>query len=168
MNREADQLHSLPAELSEPPDFNVDPDLHFHNTLPLELLQMWLSRCPDDGLPARRDFDVLELKDFMGWLCVAEETADGEDFIYRLIGTRVVDNVGRDITGKAVSEALPPAALNIFRYIVQHPAPLRTWGTVNWRDRDYIYHEALLLPLADDHQRVNRFFVMMMFYDRVR
>ncbi|WP_416899118.1 MAG: PAS domain-containing protein [Minwuia sp.] len=152
------------AALGEAPGFQVDTSLDFQNELAPRLLDRWQSRRSNGGLPARRDFDVLELKDFMGWLCVAEVAPGGDDLVYRLIGTRIVEKVGRDNTGKPVSETLPPAALEIFQHLMQKPQPVRTWGRVAWRDRDFRHHESLVLPLADDGRTVDRFFVLMTFY----
>lgn len=153
-------------DIHQPPDFNVDATLTFHNDLPADLLAMWQERCDGDRLPARGDFDVFELRDYLGWLCIAEETPMRDDYVYRLIGTKVVQNVGRDVTGRTVGESLPPAALKIFRYMEDHPAPLRTWGTVNWQERAYRNHESLLLPLANDGVRVDRFLILMMFFNK--
>lgn len=150
--------------LSAPPYFSVDVDLQFRNPLPLEFLSMWNERVVQGRLPARRAFDVLELKDYMGWLCTAEVMPDCADLVYRLIGTKVVENVGRDMTGALVSETLPEAAMQIFLHLMTDPRPVRTWGSVGWQNRDFRHHESLVLPLADDGQTVDRFFVMMMFF----
>lgn len=152
--------------LSTPPHFNVDVTLNFHNALPPDLLAMWRERCTPGKLPARSDFDVLDMRNFMGWLCIAEVTPDREDLVYRLIGTRVVENVGRDMTGAVVSETLPAPALQIFRHLMNDPRPVRTWGDVGWRNKEFRHHESLVLPLAADGQVIDRFFVMMMFFNR--
>lgn len=147
--------------LSSPPTLITDPDLGFENDLQSRLLAMWRDRCTGHRLPARRDFDVLELKEYMGWLCVVEVLPGGEDLIYRLVGTGVVDRMGRDITGKRVSEVLPPAALRIHQHLMRHPQPLRTYGEIGWVGREFILHETLLLPLADDGKTVDRFFLLI-------
>lgn len=147
--------------LSAPPGFITDPDLRFVSPLPPRFLEIWRSRCTDGRLPARREFDVLELREYLGWLCVAEVLPGGGDLRYRLIGTSIVDRVGRDATGKRVSEVLPPEALRIYFHLIDHPRPLRTHGEIGWRGRDFLRHETLLLPLADDGAAVDRFFVLM-------
>lgn len=159
MNELATNRKAL-AELSSPPGFIVDPDLGFGEGRHAGLLELWRSRCVDGRLPARRGFDVLELRDFMGWLNIAEVLPGGDDLVYRLVGTGVVERMGRDITGRRVSEVLPPTALRIFRHLIRHPAPLRGHGAVGWRDREFLHHETLLLPLADDGATVDRFFIL--------
>jgi len=148
-------------ELSAPPGFIVDDELRFNHDRLRRLFEMWRARRVDGRLPARGDFDVLEFRDFMGWLCIAEVLPGGEDLRYRLIGTNIVDRVGRDNTGKLVSETLPPEALRIYHGLLRCPVALKTHGEIGWRGRDFLYHETLLLPLADDGETVDRFFVLM-------
>ncbi len=152
-----------PAGLSDS-DFMIDPDMNFHNSLPLQLLQDWQRKRNGDRLPGRQQFGMENLRPYLGWLCLLRVNPDRRDLVYSLIGTRIVEQVGRDNTGRAVSETLPPAALEIYMQLLEQPEPLRTWGQVTWRNRDYLHHESLLLPLASDGFRIDQFMVMMMFY----
>lgn len=145
-------------------DFQIDPGMNFHNSLPTSLLKEWQGHCVGDKLPARSDFGMQTLRQYLGWICLLRVNPDRHDLVYSLIGTRIVDQVGRDNTGKAVSETLPPAALEIYMRLLEQPQPTRTWGPVTWRNRDYLHHESLLLPLASDGIQVDQFMVLMMFY----
>lgn len=155
--------HDKPAGLSDS-DFTIDPDLDFHNGLPRQLLQDWQAQRTGDRLPTRQQFGIEDLRPYLGWICLLRVNPDRRDLVYSLIGTRIVDQVGRDNTGKAVSETLPPEALEIYMRLLEHPQPTRTWGPVTWRNRDYLHHESLLLPLASDGIQVDQFMVLMMFY----
>lgn len=160
---ETDSDREALLALSSPPGFIVDPELRFRDPLQSGMLDLWRARRTGGRLPARRDFDVLEMRDYLGWLSIAEVVEGGEDLVYRLVGTGVVDRMGRDITGRLASEILPPTALRIFRHLIRHPAPLRGHGAAGWRDRDFLHHEMLLLPLADDGETVDRVFVLTTF-----
>jgi hypothetical protein len=156
-------LQSLEAALSAPPGLNVDFHLRFVDPRPLQLLEHWRARCRGSLLPRRADFDPVSLKAHLGWLCIVEVLPDRCDLVYRLIGSRIVEIVGRDATGKRVSEVLPPAALTMYRHVMEAPRPVRVFGAVEWRDKGYISHETLALPLADDGRTVDRFLLEMAF-----
>lgn len=68
----------------------------------------WLEKCAGRPFPARADLDPAEIKDVLPHLTIVERT--GSDarprFRYRLVGTAVVDAVGRDRTGGFADEVL--------------------------------------------------------------
>lgn len=160
------ELRALETALSAPPGFNLDLALRFTHPLPPTLLALWRSKCHGTALPRRADFDPLTLRPHLGWLCIAEVLPGGGDLVYRLIGSNIVETVGRDATRMPVSQVLPPAALAIFRELIRAPRPARTHGEVAWRGKGFITHESLLLPLADDGGTVDRFLVEMVFPGR--
>lgn len=151
--------------LSAPPAVSVDLGLRFLEALPLHLLQMWQGKCAGGALPKRADFDLLALRPHLGWLCVVEVCEHRDDLRYRLIGSRITDFVGRDMTGRLVSEVLPEAALHIYRHLIAYPRALRTHGSIVWRDKGHIPYETLILPLAADGRSVDGFMVEMVFPD---
>ena len=68
----------------------------------------WLAKCAGRPFPDRADLDPAEIKDVLPHLTIVERTC-GEAaprFRYRLIGTAVVEAVGRDRTGAFADEAL--------------------------------------------------------------
>ena len=144
-------------------DFIVDGSLSFQSPLPLELLTLWRGKCREGLLPRRSDFDWTELSPHFGQLCVVEVMPSREDLRYRLIGSRIVEVVGRDMTGRLVSETLPPAALAVYFELMDSPRPLRTHGRLHWRGKNFIRHETLLLPLAEDGRTVDQFLLEMAF-----
>jgi hypothetical protein len=153
----------IEAALSAPPELNLDLGLAFADPRPKSLLALWRAKRQGPRLPRRADFDPLALKPHLGWLCIAEVLPGRDDLCYRLIGSAIVDIVGRDVTGRRVSEVMPPAALDVFGYLMRHPRPARTYGTVAWCDKGFVSHETLLLPLADDGATVDRFLIEMLF-----
>lgn len=151
-------------DLNAPPDFNIDLTLHFDNTLPPALLKDWESRCNGSHLPARSDFDMESLRPYLGWICLQRVNPDRSDMTYALVGSKVVHSVGRDSTGQTISETLPVGAWRISMQLLECPRPLRVWGPASWRNKEFLRHEALLLPLAKDGVTVDQLMVMAMFY----
>jgi len=68
----------------------------------------WLKKCAGRPFPNRADLDPAEIKDVLPHLTIVERTgSDAEPrFRYRLVGTAVVQAVGRDRTGCFADEAL--------------------------------------------------------------
>ncbi|WP_281016055.1 MULTISPECIES: PAS domain-containing protein [unclassified Minwuia] len=161
MNRTWPAQDSRLEALSAPPEFYLDPALAFDDPLVASLLTLWESRYVGERLPARSDFTVTELQPYFGWLCLLRVNPDRQDLVYSLVGTRIVDLVGRDNTGKAVGASMPSWALETYLCLMDTPRPVRSWGTVNWRGRDFLKQESLMLPLATDGRTVDQFLTIM-------
>ncbi|MCA3267507.1 MAG: PAS domain-containing protein [Azospirillum sp.] len=56
-------------------------------------------------LPLRRALDPVGLRPALGFVNLVEATDDGVDFMYRVFGSFVGAAIGRDMTGRLVSEA---------------------------------------------------------------
>ncbi len=74
----------------------------------LGLFDLWQARKGARRFPARRDFDVLELKAWLGDLHLLEVERGGADFRYRVFSTNFAIRLGYDLTGKLISETLEP------------------------------------------------------------
>lgn len=79
----------------------------------------------------------------------------GRDFRYRLVGTIMVEAVGRDLTGRLVSECdYSGNEDNVwasFRRPVESRGPVFRRGRMIWRrDRSWRTYESVHCPLASD------------------
>lgn len=146
-------------------EFRVDETLTFETEPPRRLLALWQSKRSAERMPKRADFDWVELQPFFGWLCIAEILPSRDDLRYRLVGSGIVETVGRDATGMLISEAMPPEVLTIYRDLIRRPRPICTRGAVEWRDKEFIRHETLLLPLADNGVDADQFLLVMSFME---
>jgi hypothetical protein len=154
------QRESGPMTGAEQPTFfSTDPDLRFDHPRLDGFLRYWESKRRDRRLPARADIDPAELKPFLGYIFMLDVVGEPKRFRYRLIGTKIVDHVGRDSTGKFQEEAYSPeqAAENnaMYRWICDNRKPLRNFGAINWVGRDFYKYEIANLPLAADGETVN-------------
>jgi hypothetical protein len=64
------------------------------------LRDLWETKRGARPMPARADFDVLELKDWLGNLMLIEVLEEGRGFRYRLYGSTLASYYGYDLTGK--------------------------------------------------------------------
>lgn len=140
-----------------------DSDMKVEAPLLLRLYTLWQEKCRGDLLPARADFDPLEMRDCLGSVFLAEVLPEEDDFRYTLVGSDITRVVQRDSTGKRIGEVFGAAGLTLYRKVRDERRPMRVHGPVDWLGRDYIGYETVILPLADDGRQVNRFIGGMVF-----
>lgn len=92
-----------------------DWDLAIENPMLEQLLGMRTEKCRNDLFPPRPDFDSLDMRDLLGGLFILEAEPGAQDFRYTLIGTGVTEQVGRDNTGRTVSEVFGVAVPQLCR-----------------------------------------------------
>ena len=71
----------------------------------LDLYSYWLSKRNGRIMPARGDIDPRELGMLLPFLFIIDKAAG--EFRFRLMGTGVVQDLGRDLTGKPLSACAP-------------------------------------------------------------
>ncbi len=137
----------------------LDPGLGYSDARLKALHRLWQDKTDAHkiegrgALPARADFTPPEMRDFLSDLYMVD-VARGGRFRFRLIGTAITQRTGRDVTGKYFDQVYAPDALEnfaaSFHWIARHKLPLRSYGTMNFTDQDYLSFEALEVPLASD------------------
>jgi hypothetical protein len=127
-----------------------------------DLLGYWQQKCAGRAMPRRADIDPVEIPSHLGDVFMLDVLQDGADFRYRLIGTRIVHGMGRDATGRTVSELYrrqPDVAAKLcalFSRPVIEKRPIFARGRIFWNPaRDVRHFEAAYLPLAEDGEKVN-------------
>ena len=119
----------------------------------------WRSLAPADILPAYRDFDVVQVpRALLPHLILLDVLDDGRDVRYRVVGTAVVEAIGRDFTGETGSEYRhrhePPTVAEGYRRVRDTGAPDLYRGTLESVGKEFIAYERLALPLARDDRQV--------------
>jgi hypothetical protein len=64
----------------------------------------WQSKITAGAVPHRRDIDPADLKSLLPWLMIVEIEADPFRVLYRLVGTKVVQMNGVELTGRYLDE----------------------------------------------------------------
>lgn len=71
----------------------------------LSLLEAyWRSKCQDGRLPSRQDIDPAEIRRLLAHIALIDVAMDGDGFRFRLVGTKVVQQLSYDPTGQDVTE----------------------------------------------------------------
>ena len=134
-----------------------------------ELLAYWRSLAPDETIPARSAFEPLDIPALLPLVTLTEvhRQDTGIRFRYRLVGTAVVQGVGRDVTGKWYEDIYPDVAYEEF---YSHCAEVVTTGEPNFSiidyklpGREFVRYSRLSLPLAEDGSTVDRILSMLDF-----
>jgi hypothetical protein len=139
------------------------------------LFEYWRSIAPGPGqLPGRAALDPLAIAPLLPNVMLIDVVGQPPRFRYRLIGTRMVDALGRDLTGQWLDEAhrRPDGSQPVF------PSYMRvaTEGLHDWRRgaphfAGYIDRcrelERVFLPLAADGRNVDMILAINVFFDVV-
>lgn len=148
----------------------------------LELLRYWEKKCVGGRLPSRADVDPIDLGFILGDLILVDVEQDPQSpspqppssrtpsslnttplrFRFRLMGVRMVERLGYDLTGKLLDEH-PEAnfrawAIELYTDVVTSAAPVAVTSDalLDGRVRKF---EAVMLPLASDGRTVDKVLV---------
>ena len=97
---------------------------------------------------------------------LSTSSRDPYRFRFRLVGTQVVDYVGKDNTGHWFDELLPDFDPGVFIDVVETGKPSWSRGRSKMRpEKDYYELERVRLPLATDGKTVDMILSLTVFFD---
>lgn len=119
----------------------------------------WREKAGGTGMPARADFDPVDVRELLPNLMMLDVVGDPPRFRYRLVGTRVVQYTGFDFTGRYLDEMVFQGrdfVEDCYRRLLKERRPI--FGHYAWlvRSRHFGRCEFALFPLSDDGARVDR------------
>ncbi len=138
----------------------MDVDCRLEEPRLKELLAYWQRRCPSaGGIPGRADIDPADFRPLLPHVFLIDAQLEPRAYRYRLCGTELAEAYGRDLTGKSLDEVFSDifrkAVTVVFNHVVEHRAPLRTYGTLAWREQQNHRFEGIQMPLAADGATVD-------------
>jgi len=151
----------------------ADPDTRRWHPKVRGLFEYWRSIHPDSGaLPGRAAFDPLAVPSLLPHLILIDVVGRPPRFRYRLIGTRMVDALQGDHTGRWLDEAhdRPGTGVPVFpsyEQVVREARPDWRRGAPHFAG--YVDRctelERIFLPLAADGRHVDMILAIYAFYD---
>lgn len=127
-------------------------------SLHTDLYRYWEAKRGARAMPARRDIEPAEIPALLPYLTLIDRR-DGH-FRYRLVGTAVAEELGRDMTGQDVGSYVSPpeyaaALAGIYERVFSTGRALFTTG--EYRGRSAAIHAVsrLMLPLGADGQHAD-------------
>ncbi len=118
----------------------------------------WHAIKPDGGLPRRRDFMPAAVMECLPYIYIVERKDPGDggeaEYVFRLIGTQIVEHFGADPTGRKVFDVLSVEAAQffkgLFRQLLSSPAGGLLYFTYPFGRRKDCLMEFLYLPMLLD------------------
>lgn len=126
------------------------------------LLAYWRKQAGEITMPSRGDIDPFtDLRDIIGHLFLVDVEPKPLRFRFRLVGTEVVEHVGKDMTGKYLDELVEfdkqyESVMPDYEGVVEsHREVTRPVRFMTKDGERYLNYERLLLPLSEDGKTVN-------------
>lgn len=138
-----------------------------------DTLAYWrsVSRKCDDKIPARRNMQEQHLGRIMAHVIIADVLSAPLDFKYRLVGTHLVDYLNADYTGKCLSELEgkgPDSKLwQLMEHVLKIQRPIFCNIPYVGPKSDFMRVATLYLPLASDHQTIDKIMAVPNFETRI-
>ncbi|HWK46481.1 MAG TPA: PAS domain-containing protein [Stellaceae bacterium] len=124
-----------------------------------DLYRYWNSKRQGTALPARRDIDPVEIPHLLPHILMLDVT-DAPGFRYRLVGTAVVNGVGRDPTGLTFGNSLPAdyaaALTTLYERVRDAGVPGFAVSEFHEEKGPERFCTRLILPLASDGKTVDK------------
>ena len=131
------------------------------------IYRLWAGKRAGRRYPARSDFDVLEFAPWLGDIELVDVVRDSERirYRYRLVGTRITEIDGADLTGKYADEVFGDDLALITREyeeVMRTGEPCLRHFTVQSKRRGFTTtYNKLVLPLAADGEMIDMLLVYL-------
>src|SRR5262245_36894840 len=113
------------------------------------LVAHWSQMRGQRRMPARADFDPLEVRYALRYISLIEVHRDPLRFYFRLDGTKQVELFGVDCTRRYLDEAMPPDHVALanasYSTVIERRAPSYLRRQIAFHER-LIEYEAVILP----------------------
>ena len=133
------------------------------------LHQWWLGKGGALGAPDREALDPSELRSLLPNLLIAEAEHNPFRVRYRLIGTKVVEVTGLDITGRYLDELLSAEPdqpwISHYRTVYDTQRPLLGSTIVPTSAGSMFTYEFGIFPLRNGGERVEQFIAVEDYFD---
>lgn len=133
-----------------------------------ELHEYWLSRRAGRAMPSRADINPADIPHLLPAIALVDVEPEPFRVRYRVVGTRLVQDMGHDFTGYYLDELRfdnPDELLALYQRSAQEKVPSFRTGT--WRRPGSVVwgFETAILPLSEDGERVTQCLAIEDFQD---
>jgi hypothetical protein len=129
----------------------------------VQLFDYWTRLRGPRIAPALREIDPREISQLLPWIWLADVVDDGEDFGFRLGGERIIEYVGRRLSGARLNffrgQPFFETMRDAFKLCVETKAPVVRGPTRSTLEaRNYQDMQVLLLPLSANGETITQLF----------
>jgi hypothetical protein len=129
----------------------------------------WSANAGPMGIPDRDDFDLIEHRLLMPNVLISDVEPEPFRIRYRLVGTRVVANLGVDFTGRYLDELITPDFkvpwLDYYRQVYVERRPLMGVVTEPTKSGSTFTYEFGIYPVARGGTEVKQFIALEDYFD---
>jgi hypothetical protein len=129
-------------------------------------------KAPHGRLPRRQDIEPVEIPELLPYLVlydVVPQESGCPRYRTRLVGTRVVELLGDETTGKFLDDFLPikkgAEIIGEYDRILTTKQPHYLEGRLSNRGREHILFQRIVFPLARDGKEVDMLVMIMVGFD---
>lgn len=134
-----------------PPPPTADSRLH-------ELHAYWTAIRGGRRFPARSDFDPIDIPSLLPFVSLVEVRDGTPRFVYRVVGTKLVELLRRDVTGQAVGTGVKAdelaSVLSRYQRVADEGNAIYHRDRLQEETNDYTDIDRLMLPMGDRDDRV--------------
>ena len=130
-----------------------------------EVRDYWAAKCAGRAMPRRADIDPAALRPHLPYLSLLDVLPETKDYRFRLLGTAFAEILGRNSTGKTVRQVYASADPDVMKWmldtydaVVATRRPVFKRGSLRAVAKDFIYTEAVHMPLSEDGEHVTMLF----------
>jgi hypothetical protein len=120
----------------------------------VRFLNYWLSLKPRNGLPGRQHFDPLDIPDLMPRVWMLDVLREPLRFRYRFVGTKEVETLQREVTGKMFDEVHSHCYSKICGRLLEGVrrgvASYRKGNVIALHKKEHMMLENCIAPMARD------------------
>ncbi len=120
----------------------------------------WDGKRHGRAVPSRSDLDPVEMKEWLPGITLVDVLSNPRRLIYRLVGTRITELRGRDVTGMSVEEGYIGSSLDEvlenYRLVIEEGKFVYDWDPLPSPDGWLQEPEGLLLPLSTDGKTIDK------------
>jgi hypothetical protein len=146
----------------------TDPELA-KSTLVRTLYDWWSANAGPVGIPDRSSFDLIEHRLLMPNVLISDVEPEPFRIRYRLVGTRVVHNLGIDFTGRYLDDLLGANFqipwMDYYRQAYDARRPLMGALTEPTKSGGTFAYEFGLFPIARGGAEVKQFIALEDYFD---
>lgn len=131
-----------------------------------ELLRYWQSKARGGKVPRRSDIDPLEMPRLLPNILLWDAKEEGE-YVCRLAGSEVDLSMGVAMKGCRLSDLQCPLideAVEEFDAVFDAGMTSFAERTMAWLGKPFLYYRHLLVPLADDSDRIRILMSLLTFH----
>lgn len=149
----------------------VPEDRAAWNPLVLQFYDYWRTIAPAGALPGRQHLVIEHIAPLWSRLFLLDVFREPLRYRYRLCGTKLVDSLGEEVTGRWLDEVHPqlvanPESRDRYRFVVETGGATWRRGPPLWTcDPDHRMLESCIVPLAADGRTVDKILAIVVVFD---